>query len=180
MNFYLDYENRDLIKSGSDMMGLLIESIILCLIFFVICFLGTGNDKKNIKSFESYPDEIQSIIINNDRLKNKIVMKSPYISFISNVFIFSIVLFICGIIIRSDSWKQNFLNILILGEVLNAFDFFFIDMIWWRNTKRVRFKGTEKLDSIYKNSEKHIRSFLKGIVVFVIVGVIDTIILFFI
>ncbi|APH16981.1 putative membrane protein [Clostridium sporogenes] len=161
-------------------MGLLIESIVLCLIFFMICFLGTGNDEKNIKSFESYPDEIQSIIINNDRLKNKIVTKRAYMSFIYNVFIFSIVLFLCGFIIRTNSWKQNFFNILILGEVLNAFDFFFIDMIWWRNTERVRFKGTEKLDSVYKNPKKHIRSFLKGIVVFVIVALIDTIILFFI
>ncbi|APR01682.1 hypothetical protein RSJ2_954 [Clostridium botulinum] len=148
--------------------------------FFVICFLETGNDEKNIKSFESYPDEIQSIIINNDRLKNKIVTKNPHMSFISNVFIFSIVLFLCEFIIRTGSWKQNFFNILILGEVLNAFDFFFIDMIWWRNTERVRFKGTEKLDSVYKNPKKHIRSFLKGIVVFVIVALIDTIILFFI
>ncbi|WP_053468564.1 hypothetical protein [Clostridium sp. L74] len=161
-------------------MGLLIESIVLCLIFFVLCFLGTGNDEKNIKSFESYPDEIQSIIINNDRLKNKIVMKSPYISFISNVFIFSIVLLLCGFIIRAGGWKWNFLNIVILGQVLNAFDFLFIDMIWWRNTERVRFKGTEKLDSVYKNPKKHIKSFLKGIVVFVIVAAIDTIILSFI
>ncbi|EPY2293460.1 hypothetical protein [Clostridium sporogenes] len=53
-------------------------------------------------------------------------------------------------------------------------------MIWWRNTERVRFKGTEKLDSVYKNPKKHIRSFLKGIVVFVIVALIDTVILSFI
>ncbi len=70
-------------KNGSDKMGLLIESIVLCLIFFVICFLGTGNDEKNIKSFESYPDEIQSIIINNDRLKNKNCKeKSTYVFYI--------------------------------------------------------------------------------------------------
>ena len=160
-------------------MELLIESIVLCLIFFVICFLGTGSDEKNIKSFDSYPDEIQDIIINNDRLKNKIVRKSSHMSFISNIFIFSIVLFLFGFIIRTDSWKQNFINILILGEVLNAFDFFFIDMIWWRNTKRVRFKGTEKLDIVYKNPKKHISSFLKGIVVFVIVALVDTVMLSF-
>lgn len=160
-------------------MELLIESIILCLIFFGICFLETGSDEKNIKNFDSYPDEIQDVIINNDRLKNKIVRKSSYKSFLSNVFIFSIVLFLFGFIIKTDSCKQNFINILILGEVLNAFDFFFIDMIWWRNAKRVRFKGTEKLESAYKNPKKHIKSFLKGILVFVIVALGDTVMLSF-
>lgn len=160
-------------------MGLLIESTVLCLVFFIMCFLGTGSDEKNIKNFDSYPDEIQRVIINNDRLKNKIVRKSPLMCFISNVIVFSIVLFLFGFIIRTDSWKQNFLNILILGEVLNAFDFFFIDMIWWRNTKRIRFKGTEKLDIVYENPKKHIKSFLKGVIVFVIVALVDTVILSF-
>lgn len=160
-------------------MLLLIESILLCLIFFLICFLGTGSDEKNIKNFDSYPDEIQDLIINNDKLNNKIIRKSPHMSFISNIIIFSIVLLLFGFIMNADSGKENFINILILGQVLNAFDFLFIDMIWWRNTKRVRFKGTEKLDIQYKNPKKHIRSFFKGTVVFVIVALADTVILSF-
>lgn len=158
-------------------MELLIESIVLCLIFFAICFLGTGSDEKNIKSFDSYPDEIQQLIINDDRLKNKIIRKSSTMSFISNIFVFSIVLCLFGFIIKTNSFKQNFINILILGQVVNAFDLIFIDMIWWRNTKRIRFKGTEKLDVAYRNPKKHIKSFLKGIIVFIIVALIDALIL---
>ncbi|MFL0251887.1 hypothetical protein ACJDT4_15825 [Clostridium neuense] len=158
-------------------MELLIENIVLCLIFFAICFLGTGSDEKNIRSFDSYPDEIQQLIINDDRLKNKIIRKSSTMSFISNIFVFSIVLCLFGVIIKTNSFKQNFINILILGQVVNAFDLIFIDMIWWRNTKRIRFKGTEKLDVVYRNPKKHIRSFLKGIIVFIIVALIDALIL---
>ncbi|BBF43697.1 hypothetical protein lbkm_2385 [Lachnospiraceae bacterium KM106-2] len=161
-------------------MGLLIECIVLCLLFFAICFLGTGSDEKNIKSFNSYPDEIQNIMMNNDKWKDKIVKKSPLLSFLSNIFVFSIVLFLLGFIIKSDNWIHNFINILVLGEILNAFDLLFIDMIWWRNTKRVRFQGTEHLDRTYRNPKKHIESFLKGIFLFLIVAFIDTGILSFI
>lgn len=160
-------------------MYLIIESILLCLIFFLICFLGTGNDEKNIKSFDSYPDKIQDIIMKNEDLKSKITIKSSRVYFILNILIFSIILFFFGFIIRSNSFKVNFINILILGQVLNAFDFLFIDMIWWRNTKRVRFKGTENLDIEYKNPKKHIRAFIKGIFMFIIVALIDGLVLSF-
>lgn len=40
-------------------MILAIETIILCIIFFLLCFGGTGTDDKNLKSYSSYPDKVQ-------------------------------------------------------------------------------------------------------------------------
>ena len=34
----------------------------LCIAFFLICFWGTGTDNKNLKSYSSYPDEVQNRI----------------------------------------------------------------------------------------------------------------------
>lgn len=44
-------------------MIIIIETVILCIAFFLICFWGTGTDNKNLKSYSSYPDEVQNRII---------------------------------------------------------------------------------------------------------------------
>ena len=59
--------------------------------------------------------------------------------FISNLVMFSIILFIFGLFIKTENFIGNFINVLILGEVLNLFDLIVIDLLWWRNTKRIRF-----------------------------------------
>lgn len=40
-------------------MIVIIETFILCIVFFMLCYLGTGTDEKNLKSYSSYPDEVQ-------------------------------------------------------------------------------------------------------------------------
>lgn len=50
---------------------LIIEIIILCTIFFALCFLGTGTDEKNLKSYASYPDEVQKRIREADEYLGK-------------------------------------------------------------------------------------------------------------
>lgn len=37
-----------------------------------------------------------------------------------------------------------------------------IDLLWWRNTKRIRFSFLPKKEA-YQNPEKHVGSFLRGI-----------------
>ncbi len=43
-------------------MILAIETTALCIVFFLLCFLGTGTDEKNLKNYSSYPDEVQNLI----------------------------------------------------------------------------------------------------------------------
>lgn len=135
---------------------LLIEIMIVCVLFWGICYLNTGSDEKNINSFSSYPDEVQHIVKENPDLYGKIKSTTPFISFISNTFVFCVVFLIFGFFIRQEKFWYNFINLTILGECLNAFDFLVIDMIWWRNSKRIRFSGTENMPGIYKNPRKHV------------------------
>ena len=93
------------------------------LLFFLICYAGTGNDEKNIKSYSSYPDEIQKIIKSNTRLYEKTKITSPIATFMANIIMFGVILLIFGFLIKQDSFEKNFINIFILGQCLNAFDF---------------------------------------------------------
>lgn len=160
--------------------SLIVEIVILCVLFFLICYCSTGTDDKNIKSFSSYPDEIQKIVQKNGFLQHKIKTATPFLSFVSNIFVFTFILFIFGLFIRHHRISVNFVNLLILGQILNLFDFLVIDMLWWRNSKRIRFSGTETMQALYKNPKKHFISYVKGIFVFLIVAFIDGILLSFI
>ena len=97
--------------------------------------------------------------------------------FVSNVLMFGVILLIFGFFIKEEGFISNFVNLMILGQCINAFDFLVTDMLWWRNTKRTRFTGTENMAELYKSPKKHLVSFLKGILVFVIVAVLDGMIL---
>ena len=54
---------------------LIVELVILCVLFWGICCLNTGSDDKNIKSYASYPDEVQEMVKKNPALQSKIKKK---------------------------------------------------------------------------------------------------------
>ena len=157
-------------------MGLIIECIIICVIMWVICFLLTGNDSKNLNGLRSYPIEVQDIIKKDKKYKDKIKPTNMIKVFISNLIMFSIILFIFGLFIKAENFIGNFINILILGEVLNLFDLIVIDLLWWRNTKRIRFSDIPEKEK-YQDPKQHIGSFERGIIMYLIIAVIDGIIL---
>lgn len=157
-------------------MLLMIECIIICLIMWLICFLATGTDEKNLIGLRSYPVKIQKMIKDNEKYKNKVKPKNLIKVFITNLIMFAVILLIFGIFIKSNDFKANFTNILVLGEVLNLFDLIVIDLLWWRNTKRIRFKDIPEKKE-YQNPKQHIDSFLRGIIMYLLVAIIDGIIL---
>lgn len=150
-----------------------IEIAVLCLLFWLMCYLGTGTDEKNIKSISSYPDEVIDYVSRNPRLKEKMQASPIYMTLLSNLVLFVVVMFILGFFIKGDSYLYNFVGILILGESLNLFDFLIIDLCWWRNDKRVRFEGTKDNKEMYRSPKKHFYAFLRGIILFLIVALID-------
>jgi len=155
---------------------LIVECLIICLIMWLICFFSTGTDEKNLIGLRSYPPEVQEIIKNNVKYKNKVKQTNILKVFVTNLIMFAIVLFIFGIFIKSDKFKINFINILILGEVLNLFDLVVIDLLWWRNTKRIRFSEIPEKEK-YQNLKQHIDSFLRGMIMYLLVAIIDGILL---
>lgn len=108
---------------------LIVELVILCVLFWGICYLNTGSDDKNIKSYASYPDEVQEMVNKNPILQSKIKTASPFVSFVSNIVAFGTVLFIFGLFVKEDAFKANFINLLIIGQCLNAFDFLALSIL---------------------------------------------------
>lgn len=164
-------------------MTTIILTIILCLIFWGCCYISTGTDEKNIKAYATYPDEIQKYVRNNPELRERIekanilVSANPVKTLLANTITFLVVLFLFGIMVRTSSFFDNFLSLSIMGQGLNLFDYVVIDLLWWRNTKRIRFSGTENNPELYSNPKKHTISFIKGIVMFLIVALVNGILL---
>lgn len=148
------------------------ETIILCIVFFLLCYLGTGTDKKNLRSYSSYPDKVQDRIKNITEYQGRFKENNKAATFLSNFLLFLVVLFVFGLIIREKSLWHNFLALSVIGQGLNFFDFFVIDLLWWRNTKRIRFtKIPEK--ELYQNPRKHIEAFGRAFVMYAIVALVD-------
>ena len=120
-------------------MILAIETTALCIVFFLSCFLGTGTDEKNLKNYSSYPDEVQNLINEIAEYRGRYKEHSKAAVFLLNFLLFLFLFFILGLFIRDSSFLQNFVSLTIMGQSLNVFDFLVIDLLWWRNTKRIRF-----------------------------------------
>lgn len=154
-------------------------TIILCFVFWGCCYISTGGDEKNIKAYATYPDEVQAYVRNDPKLKeqiekaNLLVSPNPVRTFLANAILFLAVLFLLGIFVRTDNFAMNLLRLSVMGQGLNLFDYLVIDLLWWRNTKRIRFTGTEDQPELYRNPQKHTVSLVKGIMMFFLVALVD-------
>lgn len=63
-------------------MIIIIETVILCIAFFLICFWGTGTDNKNLKSYSSYPDEVQNRIKSIAEYQGKFKESNKVVTFL--------------------------------------------------------------------------------------------------
>ena len=168
-NFSVHTDKLDLEQSK---MIVVVETVILCIAFFLICFLGTGTDDKNLKSYSSYPDEVQNRIKNIAEYQGKFKEHNKAAVFLSNFLLFLLVLLMAGLFIREKSITHNFLYLSVIGQGLNVFDLLVIDLLWWRNTKRIRLtKIPEK--ALYQNPKKHIEAFARAFVMYLLIALID-------
>lgn len=151
---------------------LLIESVILCSAFFGLWFLGTGTDEKNLRNYMSYPDEVQKRIKEIEEYQGKYKETSRFAAWIANFLLFTILFLLLGIVIRQTRFMHNFISLLILGETLNGFDLIVIDLLWWRNTKRIRLSKIPQKE-LYQNPKKHIETFLRALILYFFVAMID-------
>lgn len=62
---------------------------------------------------------------------------------LGNLMLFTVVFSVLGLALKNplglSSFGTTFLFFLALGEGLGLFDLVIIDLLWWRNTKRIRF-----------------------------------------
>lgn len=55
---------------------------------------------------------------------------------------------------------------------MNFFDLLIIDLLWWRNTKRIRFTKIQE-KKLYQNPTKHIEAFGRALIMYSLIALID-------
>ena len=147
-------------------------------LYWEICFLCTGTDKKNLIGLRSYPDEVQT------RVREKLPDAAPKEKSIPSILLGNLILFtvlfsLLGLIFKNvlafDGYLSAFWYFLVLGEGLGLFDLLVIDLLWWRNTKRIRFSFLPDKEP-YQNPAKHIGSFVRGIPLFAVIAALSALI----
>lgn len=111
-------------------------------------------------------------------IRGKFKDSSKRTAFISNFLLFSFILFILGLFFKENSFIHNFLYLNLIGQILNLFDLFIIDLLWWRNTKRVRFEKIPEKE-LYQNPKKHIEAFIRAFIMYLLIALTDGYILTF-
>lgn len=154
--------------------------VAFCFLHWGVCFLGTGTDKKNLISLRSYPDEVQDRVRNDPQLGKAVPKaKSTAAILLSNLILFTVIFSVLGLAMKSalnlNGYMSAFWYFLALGEGLGLFDLLVIDLLWWRNTKRIRFSFLPEKE-YYQDPKKHIDSFLHGIPLFAVIAALTALI----
>ena len=158
----------------------IIITIAFYFLYWGMCCLGTGTDKKNLLGLRSYPEEVQDRVRNDPQLAQDVPKaKSTVAILLSNLLLFTVLFSVLGLALKSvlnlNDYLSTFLYFLAFGEGLGLFDLLVIDLLWWRNTKRIRFSFLlEK--KYYQNPKKHIESFLRGIPLFAVIAALAALI----
>ncbi|WIK89221.1 ABC transporter permease [Varibaculum cambriense] len=151
---------------------LLIEIVILCAAFFGVCYLGTGTDQRNLKNYSSYPVKVQNRIQEIAEYRGKFKETGKAGIWVANFLVFTVLFLLMGIPIRQENFSHNFRCLLILGQTLNVFDLFIVDLLWWRNTKRIRLSKIPQKE-LYQDPKKHVEAFLGALVLYFFVALVD-------
>ena len=122
----------------------IIAVIVFWLFYWFCCFLGTGTDRKNLAGLRSYPDAVQQAVRAHPELGRSAPQKKPLPSvLLGNLLLFTAAFSVLGLALKKllglSGFGAAFWFFLALGEGLGLFDLVIIDLLWWRNTKRIRF-----------------------------------------
>lgn len=155
-------------------MKYLITVIAFCLLYWFCCFLGTGTDRKNLIGLRSYPDAVQAAVREHPVLGKAAPQKKSLPSIlVGNLLLFTLVFAVLGLALKGIlgllDFRTAFWFFLAMGEGLGLFDLLVIDLLWWRNTKRIRFSFLPEKKH-YQDPSKHINAFLRGILLFAAVA----------
>ena len=154
----------------------ILVAVVFYFLYWGVCFLMTGTDRKNLSGLRSYPEEVQNRVRNNPYLAKDVPKeKSMAMILLSNLLLFTVVFSILGIVLKYTlglkGYRSAFWYFLAFGEGLGLFDLIVIDLLWWRSTKRIRFSFLPE-KKYYQNPEKHIGSFVRGIPLFAVAAAI--------
>ena len=158
----------------------IIIAIAFYLLYWGICFLGTGTDKKNLIGLRSYPKEVQDRVRSDPELSKAVPKAKSAVSILlGNLLLFTVLFSALGLALKGvldlDGYLPAFWYFLAFGEGLGLFDLLVIDLLWWRSTKRIRFSFLPE-KKYYQDPKKHIGSFLRGIPLFAAIAALTALI----
>lgn len=138
--------------------------------YWGVCILCTGGDRKNLLSLRSYPEGVQRLVRQRKELLPYLPKEKALPAIVlSDLLLFTAAFSALGLLLKGPlgltGYLAAFRYFLLLGEGLGLFDLVVIDLLWWRNTKRIRFSFLPE-KAPYQDPQKHIGSFLRGIVLF--------------
>ena len=71
-------------------------------LYWGVCFLGTGTDRKNLIGLRSYPDEVQTRVQSDPQLGQAVPKaKSTAAILLSNLLLFTVVFSVLGLALKS-------------------------------------------------------------------------------
>lgn len=146
----------------------------LCGLLFLACWLGTGDDRRNMRSIASYPGSVRRAALADPQLAVLAPAPRPAAAtFLANLALFSAVLVVVGLVVSPAprDLGPTFLALLAVGEGLGLFDLLVIDLAWWRHSPRVRLAGVGD-PAAYLDPRPHVASFLRGIPMFALAALV--------
>ena len=142
-------------------MILIIESIVLCGLFFLMVFLMSRNP---IKQLYNYPPAIQERVKSLEEYKNQIPTKKNkiWVKLIASVLFIAVLSLMLRYVNGYTSFLEGFGYGFLLWTVVNLFDAIVLDIIWFCHDPRFVIKGTEDMVRDYHDYWFHIKGFFIG------------------
>lgn len=140
----------------------IIESIIGCALFTAIIVPQVL--KKPLSYFYDYPKEVQARMRTLPQYKDKIPprasvnLKKKIPAFVAILIILALVAWFSG----ARGFGMGALYAFGLFMVVNLFDTFILDMIWFCHSSRIRLPGTEDMVKEYNSIRKYWLDLVKG------------------
>ena len=138
-----------------------IESVVLCLAFTgMVCLIS----RDPVKTLYNYPPKIQARVKSLPEYKGKLpTQKNKAVAKLGASVLFVIVL---ALILRCVNGCTTFLKTFgtgfFLWTVVNLWDALVLDILWFCHDPRFVLKGTEDMTADYHDYRFHLRGFLIG------------------
>ena len=142
-------------------MIIVIEGIVLCMIFTLMVFIIS---REPIKTLYNYPPKIQERVQSLDEYKDKIPTKGnkKFAKILASIIFLAILCVVLRYINGYTTFIESFGYGLLLWTIVNLYDAIVLDIIWFCHDKHFVFKGTEDMTKEYHNYLFHIKGFLIG------------------
>ena len=142
-------------------MTLIIESVVLCLVFTLMVYLMSRDP---IKTVYNYPPKIQERVKSLEEYKDKIPTNENkiVIKLFACVIFLAILAFVLKYVNGCDTFIEAFGYGLLLWTIVNLYDAIVLDIIWFCHDKHFVLKGTEDMVEEYHNYAFHLKGFLIG------------------